>query len=522
VPTDSQRVSQDDSGRLALAADLSRYALMVLSLYFVATFVIAAIVRMAHPYELDWLEGSVVDHVARVVAGKPIYVEPSISFVPHTDTPIYYWTSGLFAAVLGVGFLPLRLVSFLASVGCLSVLYLWVERETKDRFAGLAAAGFYAATYPIVAESFDMGRTDALGLFFLLLGAYWLRGAKTVRDHFVAAVWMAAAVFTRQSALIVLGPLCLYCLISLRGRLRFVFPVASIGLIGLATAVGSRASDGWLFHYVLRVPLGQFTNGFPQQEAIVDRSLLDFWTHDLAATLPVPVLLAAGCLVAIAAARRSADTTFHLMLAAGLLGASWAQRPQLAGYGNVLMPAYALIALLAGQAMQRLPAWAGSSRGDDGSAAAARARFTALGIHLLCVVQLSALYYDPGEVIPDQADRDEGARLVAMMEQIDGEILSPIHGHLPSLAGKETSAHIVAIGYVTRAGGPVGAALETEVRRVLGEGRYAAIFGPMAGFSLPLRDNYSLTGMGSPSADVEYPRGSSSGRSRDVYLRRAQ
>lgn len=510
-------------GRLALAANVTRYTLLVLSLYFVVTFVIAAILRMGHPYELEWLEGSVVDQVARVASGESLYVAPSIGYVPYMYTPIYYWLSAAFAKVVGIGFLPLRLTSFLASMGCLFVLYRFVARETRDHYAGLAAAGFYAATYPMLGEWFDMGRSDALGLFFLLLGAERLRAARSAGEHVIAALCFVAAFFTKQVALIVILPLCAHCAVTQRGRLRLVFPAAT--LIGIALGSGFLiwSTDGWFGYYAFAMPVGHFMTQLEGQREILARGLTGFWTDDLAWALPVPSALALAFAVTLARSRRLADISFYFLLSGGMLATSWSQRMHLGGYYNVLMPAYALVALLAGLALHALPKLAithEADRANDERSGSTRRHLTAFVVQLLCIGQLATLYYDPRGVIPQEVDRAEGARLVAWMRQVDGEILSPAHGHLPRLAGKQPSAHMVAIYDVMRAGGPVGEGLAEEIRLTLSEQRFAAIFTPLMGFSEALLQHYTLRRMGSVEADLVYPRGAGVGRSRDVYVPR--
>src|SRR5262245_50878569 len=86
---------------------------LALACAYVLAFVIVAVARLPYPFELEWLEGVVLEHVHRVLAGQPIYVAPSVDFVPLNYTPLYYYVSAAFAAALGPGFVALRLVSLL-------------------------------------------------------------------------------------------------------------------------------------------------------------------------------------------------------------------------------------------------------------------------------------------------------------------------------------------------------------------------------------------------------------------------
>ena len=101
---------------------MARGLVVVASLAPTAVYLYVALHRIGYPYELEWLEGGAVEIVRRVAEGQAIYVQPSVHYVPYPYTPLYFWVSGALAHVTGVGFLPLRLVSLLSSLGCCAVL----------------------------------------------------------------------------------------------------------------------------------------------------------------------------------------------------------------------------------------------------------------------------------------------------------------------------------------------------------------------------------------------------------------
>ena len=154
---------------LTVAARTARYLLVAAAAGYLLIFLVVAAWRLQHPFELEWMEGAMVEHVQRVVAGDRIYVPPSLDFVPFIYPPGFYYASAAMAQVTGVGFPALRLVSLLSSLGVFALLYLFVARDTRDRFAAVAAVGLFAATYRIGGTFFDVGRVDALFLVLLLL-----------------------------------------------------------------------------------------------------------------------------------------------------------------------------------------------------------------------------------------------------------------------------------------------------------------------------------------------------------------
>ena len=136
-PTHSPEVAQVN-GR---AAWILRYILLAMAVLYIGVYVTVACLRMRYPYELEWMEGAAVDHVRWILSGRPLYVEPSLEFTPFIYTPLYFYLAAAVSKVLGVGFLPLRLVSFLASLGCLWLIGRFVQRETGSWTWGIVRRG---------------------------------------------------------------------------------------------------------------------------------------------------------------------------------------------------------------------------------------------------------------------------------------------------------------------------------------------------------------------------------------------
>jgi len=163
---------------------------------FIALFYLIAYRRFRYPDQLEWLEGGVLDAVRRVVHHQPVYVAPSSTFIPFIYTPGYYYVSALLCRFMGVTFAPLRLLSILATTGCLVLVFCFVRRNTKSSFCGLLSAGLFAALYAQTNAWFDLARVDMLALFFLLAGIFAAQQGLTVW----AAVAFAVAFQTKQSA----------------------------------------------------------------------------------------------------------------------------------------------------------------------------------------------------------------------------------------------------------------------------------------------------------------------------------
>ena len=79
----------DTSQRLAYAL----VGLPATLLMAMVVFVIAQ--RYAYPYQLEWIEGSVLQHVVRVLDGQPVYAAPDMHFAPALYTPLYYYAAAV-------------------------------------------------------------------------------------------------------------------------------------------------------------------------------------------------------------------------------------------------------------------------------------------------------------------------------------------------------------------------------------------------------------------------------------------
>ena len=71
--------------------------------YFAGAFLYVAISRMGYMFTLEWLEGASLIAVRQLLAGHPLYAQPTFQYVPLIYSPLYYYVSALFATVLGSG-----------------------------------------------------------------------------------------------------------------------------------------------------------------------------------------------------------------------------------------------------------------------------------------------------------------------------------------------------------------------------------------------------------------------------------
>ncbi|MGO9954407.1 MAG: ArnT family glycosyltransferase [Solirubrobacteraceae bacterium] len=438
APTGSALHPQPSPGR-RVAPSLVRVVVGIAFAVPIGAYLWVALHRVDYPFELDWMEGGSVELAARALAGHSLYAAPSLRFVGWTYPPLYYWLAAAVAQLTGIGFLPLRLVSLTASLVSMATLGWIVSRETGDRIAGLVAAGLFAATYRISGAWFDTGRVDSLFLALTLIALAYGRSARGVRGGIALGTLGFLVFFTKQTALLALLPALAYLAVT-RHRVGIPALLTLLALLSASTAILDASSDGWYRYYVFSELA---------QQPWAQRVWTGFWRDDiLHRQWPLVILLVAGGMtLARRAGARAAlrpSTIYYAIGAAGLISSAWVSRLHTGGYANVLMPAYAAIALLAGLTSARLLA-----RGPG------RLMQPLLLAGLL--LQLALLAYPLGAQIPTAADRAAGTQLLARLRALRGPVIVLRHPWYATVAGKGTFAQSEAIGDVLRSGAIRGA-----------------------------------------------------------------
>ena len=238
------------TGRLVIAA---------VAVAPIAVYLYVALHRIGYPYELEWLEGGAVEIVNRVAHGHGIYVAPSLHYVAYPYPPLYFWVSALLAKGIGVGFVAPRLVSFVASLGSLVVLWDVVRRDTGDALAGLVTAGIFAATYVVGGAYFDLARVDSLFVFLLLASIAVARRVRSWRGGVAVGGLVFLSFFTKQTALLAAAPMFAYLLVA-RRRIA-VSAIVTLAVLGIAsTVVMNAVSHGWYDYFVFHELLNQGIN----------------------------------------------------------------------------------------------------------------------------------------------------------------------------------------------------------------------------------------------------------------------
>ena len=432
---------------------LFRYALMLCAVLFVLIYLYVALNRLNYPFELECNEGGILNQVERITTGQALFVKPTLEFTSFHYTPLYYYFSAA-AQFCGSGFVPLRLVSVLASLLCFVFIFLIVRHESSSSFSATIACGLFAASYPKCGAWFDIARVDSLYLCFLLAAVYYLRQSPSIRITILAGVMISLSFLSKQTAVLIALPVMLHYFLFDR-RQFFLLTCTTILMIGSCVLLLNQASNSWFSYYAFEFAA---TMPMPGQNSMVNSLLLGFWTKDLR-WLYLALLISLFYLFASHSSGNKSRFSFYFLFFMGMIAASWVSRLNLGGYTNGLFSAYAAISILFGLGVAEVFHGTQFSSLTNNNLAK---QVTCS----LCLVQFGLLIYNPVTLIPTAKDNQAGWELVETIKWMEGDVFIPHHSYLAVLAGKSWYLHYSSLLALT---GGFGGGFKKEGHQVIGE-----------------------------------------------------
>lgn len=412
---------------------LLKYALFFSAVSYITIYLWMAFYRLQYPFDLEWIEGGMLDQVQRLVNGESIYVKPDINFVPFLYPPLYFYLSAAASMVFGDGLLPLRLVSFGASLVSFTSIFLIVRNETKNLWTAFLSVGLFAATFRVTGAWLDIARVDSLFLALWLMFIYFARSGESLRSSLLAGIFAALAILTKQTTLVLCLPVLVYLFWWNKKHALVTLAVAAL-IAGTTTLILEYTSTGWYTYYVFRL--------LSQQTEWRSWMFASFWKDDLLVHLPLALLFVIFFLIGKPKHNQSTLLWWASVLVGALAG-TFITRVKVGGYDNVLLPTYAILSVLFGLGLEEALKTLNLVNADY------KDRIEIL-IHIMCLCQLVILFYNPFAQIPTTADVNNGYNLVELISKVDGDVFIPDHGHLSILAGKQPYAHHSAIWDILR------------------------------------------------------------------------
>jgi hypothetical protein len=386
----------------ALAACASWYALM---------FIYVALYSIDFPFSIEWMEGHVMATIQQVANGKPVYQEPSLEYVPFIYTPLYYYVCAALGKFTEIDFWSARLVSISATLGIAAVFYCWLKEQGGSHLHGIIAAGLYFACYDLSSRWYDLARVDSLFVFSLVLSFYIFFCYQSRVAATICGLSVAAAFFTKQSALIACLPLLIAGVMYKREFSIFALATALLS-IGIGCFALNAYSDGWFAFYTFEIPAGH-----PADQRLVE----GFWHNDIMHF--IMLMIAYGWLIFLQRKSKSNDSLFSAAMLLGCIAASYLSRIHWGGHVNVLMPMFAGFAYAGAIALKNV---------------AEINKLHGIGVALLLAVQFYQLQYDPNRMIPDDMLRENNEAALKELGNLPGEIFASDLQFVQERVGKKS------------------------------------------------------------------------------------
>jgi hypothetical protein len=406
-------------GPTALFAGLS---VLVSGLYFIG-FLVAGGLRAVYPYPLDGMEDANLQVVRHILRGQPVYGPPTLTYIPVIYPPIYFLLSAVVALLTGPSLIPLRVVSLVASLGATALVYRMVQREVGSKIAGMISAAVFVGSTQLSIGSLDLGRVDALGVFFLLASLYAMRTADLhpsaqARACAISGLMAGLAVMTKQTNAIAAVALLGYAALSPRVRL-VPYAVALLASTGLLFAMLFAHDGGWAKYYLFDLPA---------THVLDERHMGNFWTLDIFPRFTLPLVIGPLFLVSRAARREIRTFAFYLLASVAMLALAWGGWANRGAGANVYEPAFAILSILFGLGLSEGLTLLSGHTSD--------LRLMRNYVMAIGLAQFVILGYNPRTSVPLRSDGWAGDRLTATLAALPGTVFAPSHGEWAYRAGK--------------------------------------------------------------------------------------
>lgn len=399
--------------------------LLITVIAYIVVFFYITISRINYPFSLEWMEGTSIIQVHRILSGQLLYVEPSLGYVSLIYPPVYYYVSAAFAKVIGLSFFSLRLVSLLSTLGCMALIFLIVRKIEPNFFSQIVAVGLFAAMFKIGNFWFDIARVDMLALFFALASIYFLHFTADRKYFFLSGLLLALSCMTKQIYLALLIAASLYCFFLDRKN-TWIFIVSSVSVYSLGFLILNLVHDGWYQFFTFEVP---YSHTESLRFEVAGRLLLDF----ILLPLSLNFLFTVFYFIQVIRDKKNYQRISIVFIVGAVTAISWMGIVNLGALSNAVIPAHAVLSIMTGIFLSKLLS-------DRNSPILFKA-----GALVLTVIQLALLQYPIAEQIPTDSDLRSGQALLQEIKNQPGDVYIPYHPELMLFADKNTYADWVSM-----------------------------------------------------------------------------
>ena len=262
-----------------LSRFISKYALpLILLLMLGALALRASDLRADPPPDLSWSTGPYTDEALNTYSARNMVLYGHWrmdDFFPLVVYPLVNYVMLLVFKLFGMGFVQVKLLSLLAGVASVLVIYLLVK-EDAGHLAGLLAGLVLATSFPLTMYS-RLGLVESVQILFLLLtGLCYVRGLKRPWQMGLAGLLSASSILLVKVSAAFIAPALatafaweLFAARKDRAAVQVMLRGLGWGFAGIGVALGIWLAIVFLphhadyFQYVLRHSL-ESPAGHPQ------------------------------------------------------------------------------------------------------------------------------------------------------------------------------------------------------------------------------------------------------------------
>ena len=430
---------------------------------YTVLFFFLSIPRLLYPYELEWMEGAILEHAIRIFDGKQLYVRPTIEFVNWLNQPFYYYASAAAMEIFGKGFFAGRFISYCTTLMSTALIFFIVRKISLEKLlAPFIAVSLFFASYSATGFSFDIARIDALLVFLILASTACLLFSRSFFSIICSAFLISLAFFTKQQAILYLFPCALWLFLIDKKR-STVFMLCTVLFIGAGIFLLVSQNGSWYVYYVFDVPLGKAAHGgfgWLATLKVFPGYIFNLWTAGTFVILSYILVQRASGLKQFLVSHEGFLTLLFLVSVLQIA----LHTGDRASYRNVMLPFVCFTSILFPIALKRLRA--------------NLPEFASTVFLCTLPIQFITLFYNPFHeplVVITEKEIRAGKQFYAELHDLPGDVYLPMHGLIPQLAGKHQFVNELAMGDVWTVDDSVSRTLKKEYYQSLNSHRFSYI-----------------------------------------------
>ncbi len=227
--------------------------LVCVSVWQIAQLLQVWSLRVAYPYDLEWMEGATLISSLRVTQGLPLYGLPDATYIPFIYPPLYAWVVAGLSLIFPFGYTIGRAVSIAGTLLSASAL-LFGAREAGARWPiALGCVAVFLGTWEETGTFLDLVRID--GLSIALIGWALVLAVGRTPQRAIAGGLMLALAFTCKHHAAIFGfPIALALLLRDGPRRALQFGLSAMIPALLFVGVMQLTTDGRFLLWLVDVP----------------------------------------------------------------------------------------------------------------------------------------------------------------------------------------------------------------------------------------------------------------------------